>query len=524
MTLNSTLPASTLSLPLPAAFRYETEPRQHQRSYVEQHWDKEAWGLFFEQGTGKTKAFIDNAFALWHAGKIQRVMILLPKTLIPNWKREWHRHADKRVKCRVTAYHESVSKRGKARLDWILEGPKPDQLDVLFVGVEILSQRYTDARVVCEKFADRYLTLGGIDEATVIKASASTRTKRVHAFRDLLNFRRLLTGTPNAQSPLDVWSLFYFLEPSLMGWSEKNFRSRYGITEDRKFGNLVWRRNEEGKLVQKVGTTKVVVGYQRLDELGEKMASLSTRVTKKDCLDLPAKIYTERYVELTTQQRALYEKLARERFVELQDHQLRGTLTAVNAGSVAQKLLQIAAGVFIDDDGEGQWVSSNKPQVVVDLCAEASRKVLIWSNFLRVSDRLREVLAKEFGPESVGVYNGSTPMKEREALELNFQDPAHPLRYMVLHPKAGGYGLTLTQATTSIYYDSPPVEQRLQSEDRPHRMGQDEAVTYYDLVTLGTLEVRMHENRRAGKDLFYRLIDDWRSFLKPPLEEFEFAE
>lgn len=64
MTLNSTLPASTLSLPLPAAFRYETEPRQHQRSYVEQHWDKEAWGLFFEQGTGKTKAFIDNAFAL----------------------------------------------------------------------------------------------------------------------------------------------------------------------------------------------------------------------------------------------------------------------------------------------------------------------------------------------------------------------------------------------------------------------------------------------------------------------------
>jgi SNF2 family DNA or RNA helicase len=105
---------------------------------------------------------------------------------------------------------------------------------------------------------------------------------------------------------------------------------------------------------------------------------------------------------------------------------------------------------------------------------------------------IERALAKEYGPPSVRSYYGQTTPDERQQIVKDFQDPDHPLRFFVGQPRTGGYGLTLTEASTVIYFSNNyDLEVRLQSEDRAHRIGQRNNVTYIDIVTEGTVDEKI---------------------------------
>ena len=126
---------------------------------------------------------------------------------------------------------------------------------------------------------------------------------------------------------------------------------------------------------------------------------------------------------------------------------------------------------------------------LMSILEDTDGKVIIWGNFTHDLELIQKALAKEYGEDSVELFYGATPADDRQLIVERFQDPANPLRFFVGQPRTGGYGLTLTEAKTVIYYSNNfDLEIRLQSEDRAHRIGQTSKVTYIDIVADKTVD------------------------------------
>jgi SNF2 family DNA or RNA helicase len=160
-----------------------------------------------------------------------------------------------------------------------------------------------------------------------------------------------------------------------------------------------------------------------------------------------------------------------------------------NALTQLMRLHQICCGHVKLDDGQQIDIPSNRITELLSVLEETSGKVIIWANYRRDIENIRLALQKEYGMTAVATYYGDTEMEERQDIVTNFQDPDHDLRFFVGNPRTGGYGLTLTAANTVIYYsNSFDLEVRLQSEDRAHRIGQTNKVTYVDLIAKDTVD------------------------------------
>ena len=128
----------------------------------------------------------------------------------------------------------------------------------------------------------------------------------------------------------------------------------------------------------------------------------------------------------------------------------------------------------------------------MEVIDEVQGKAIIWATYTHDIKKIREALAEKYGEDSVANYYGETPQDERQEIVERFQDKDSPLRFFVGQPRTGGYGITLTAANTVIYYsNSYDLEIRLQSEDRAHRIGQTNKVTYIDLVSPQTIDEKI---------------------------------
>ena len=134
----------------------------------------------------------------------------------------------------------------------------------------------------------------------------------------------------------------------------------------------------------------------------------------------------------------------------------------------------------------------------MNLCEEVQGKAIIWATWTRDIRSIATALRDRYGVQAVSTLHGETPDSERPKIVENFQDRQSELRFLVGHPKTGGYGLTLTAASTVIYYsNSYDLELRVQSEDRAHRIGQTNKVTYVDLISPGTIDEKIVRSLRA---------------------------
>jgi SNF2 family DNA or RNA helicase len=310
-----------------------------------------------------------------------------------------------------------------------------------------------------------------VDESTTIKTPNTKRTKSIIKVAREARYRRIATGSPVTKSPLDLYSQCEFLGPEcLNSASFYAFQARYAILVERKLPTH---------------TFKQIVGYRRLDELQEKLNGFSFRVTKDECLDLPDKIYTRRDVELTPEQKKYYDQM-KLMALALVDGNLMSTN---NALTQLMRLHQICCGHVKLDDGQQIDIPNNRITELLSVLEETSGKVIIWANYRRDIENIRLALQKEYGMTSVATYYGDTEAEDRQNIVDQFQDPASELRFFVGNPRTGGYGLTLTAAHTVIYYsNSFDLEVRLQSEDRAHRIGQTNKVTYVDLIAKDTVD------------------------------------
>jgi len=455
-------------------YDYKTKPFKHQQDALEESWYKPFHALFMEMGTGKSKVAIDNLGILYVEGDLNAALIVAPKGVYDNWVQgEIPAHLPDNIDRKIMRWSPNVSKRYAEELDNFID-ESFDGLKLFVMNVEAFSsQRGTRA-------AGRFLVanpenMAVVDESTTIKNRNAQRTKNLMALNPYIKYRRILTGSPITKSPLDLYSQCRFLDPKALGFvSFYAFQGRYAILQKRVMGARSFQE---------------ITGYRRLDELNERLLSFSTRTLKKDCLDLPAKLYLRRHVPLTPEQERVYDQMKSLALAHLNDENIATTASVLTQ---IMRLQQICCGSFQPDVGELQELKNNRLPELLDITDELSGKAIIWATYTNDLQRIAHALRDRFGPDSVALYHGGTPQDQRQEIVDEFQDPYSPLRFFVGQPKTGGYGITLTAANTVIYYsNSYDLEIRLQSEDRAHRIGQKNAVTYIDIVSPNTIDEKV---------------------------------
>ena len=454
-----------------------TEPYAHQREAFDASADMQSFALLLDMGTGKTKVTLDTVAYLFEKAAIEFVLVVAPKGVVANWIREIEAHLPPRIEREMVLWNPSLNKKRREELNEL--HVKNNKLKFLLMNVEAFSTK--KGLHVAELFVNRFKTFMVVDESTTIKNRRAKRTKALCAVGRDAVYRRILTGSPVTRSPLDLFSQMAFLDPGILGFSSYYaFQARYSIVQRRTMGAHSFNQ---------------VVGFRRLDELTEKLAAHSFRVKKEDCLDLPDKIYTKRTVALTKEQLQAYQQMKKLALARLASGELS---TTKNVLTQIMRLQQICCGNLTDDEGKTHALPSNRIKELMDLCEEIQGKAIIWATWTMDIRAIAEALRDCYGVQAVSTLHGETPESERQKIVETFQDRRSELRYLVGHPKTGGYGLTLTAASTVIYYsNSYDLELRVQSEDRAHRIGQLNKVTYVDLLAPGTIDEKIVQSLRA---------------------------
>jgi len=451
-------------------YKFKTKPYAHQLKALELSWNKESYAYFMEMGTGKTKVLIDNMAMLYDKGKIDGALIIAPKGVIGTWyNQEIPTHLPDTIESVSVMWQALINKKQQNNLDQLFQ--TDSKLHILIMNVEALST--TKGKDFAASFLRTHKTLMGIDESTTIKNSSAKRTKNILELSRLSKYRRIMTGSPVTKNPLDLYSQCEFLSPWLL-----NFQSFYAFRN----------RYAEMKTIHAKGRSIQVVNYfKNLNELSDKLKAFSYRVLKEDCLDLPDKIYIKRSVALTAEQEKLYQQMKTMALAILNGKQT----TSMTVLTQLMRLHQITCGHFTADDGSTQIVKSNRIDELMNVLEEVEGKVIIWANYQKDMSEIKKAIIKEYGEDSVVDYYGLTAQEDRQANIKSFQEDPD-CRFFVGTPQTGGYGITLTQANTVVYYSNGyDLEKRLQSEDRAHRIGQKKSVTYVDLISEKTVDEKI---------------------------------
>jgi len=456
-------------------YKFKTKPYAHQITALEKSWHKDTFAYFMEMGTGKTKVLIDNLAMLYDKGKVDGALIVAPKGVIGTWyNQELPTHLPDHIENVTVLWQANINKKQQEKLDRLFE--TGHDLHIIVMNVEAFS---TDkGRSFAAKFLRSHKSMMAIDESTTIKNPKAKRTKNILSLAALTRYRRIMTGSPVTRNPLDLYTQCYFLDPFHLNHSSYySFRNRYAVM---KSANISGR------------SINLVIGYQNLSELSDKLKPFSYRVLKEDCLDLPDKVYMKRQIDLTPEQIRLYRQMKQEALATLNGK----TVTTMTALTQIMRLQQITCGHFVADDGTTQNIKHNRMSELMDILEEVEGKAIIWAHWQRDVELIVSAIEKQQGPGSVVHYYGKTLPEERDYAIRNFKEN-DKVRFFVGTPATGGYGITLVQANTVIYYSNGyDLEKRMQSEDRAHRIGQTKKVTYIDLIAEDTVDTKIVKSLR----------------------------
>jgi SNF2 family DNA or RNA helicase len=451
-------------------YKFKTKPYAHQLAALEKSWNKETFAYFMEMGTGKTKVLIDNLAMLYDKGKVDGALIVAPKGVVKTWyEQELPTHLPNHIENTTVLWQPHITKAQREKLESLFEAET--NMHILIMNVEALS---TDKGVkFAMKFLNSHKTLMAIDESTTIKTPTAKRTRNIIDLGRMAKYRRIMTGSPVTKNPLDLYTQCYFLDPfHLDHASYYSFRNRYAVMKT---------MHVRGRSIQ------VVSKFKNLDELSDTVKTFSDRVLKEDCLDLPPKNFIKRHVTLTPDQKRVYEQMKKQAVAYL-NGKVTSTMTVLTQ---LMRLHQITCGHFTADDGSIQSVESNRLNELMSILEETEGKAIIWANYqLSVGEIIQRII-KEYGEDSYVHYYGLTSQEDRQDFIRKFQNDPN-CRFLIGTPQTGGYGITLTQANTVIYYSNGyDLEKRLQSEDRAHRIGQKKTVTYIDIIAEDTVDEKI---------------------------------
>jgi SNF2 family DNA or RNA helicase len=438
-------------------FKQKTLPLPHQLEAINFLVSKDYAALFDEQGVGKTKEIIDAIITILKAKKADSALIICPKTLLYTWQMEVKKHS---YLVPVVIEGASRSKGYKFLTSaniYILnyEGVK-SELDI----VELLLE------------SQRFILV--LDESQRIKNPQSQTFDAIARLSKYPVRKYILSGTPVANKPVDIWAQFYFLDGGkTLGKDYKLFQSRYGdITK----GSLD--------------------SYKKLKE---KIAPLSIRRLKENVLELPEKIYEQVLVDMSNEQNQIYQKLKKELLIEIINTPEKKIID--EAKSILKKLLRLAQiasnpGLIVMDYKEtpAKFIALDK--IVKDIISRGE-KVIIWSSFVDNVKQLKQRYQK-YG--ALNIYGG-VEMARRNKYINQFQEDKD-CKILVANPAAAREGLTLTAANNAVYLDrSFNLVDYLQSQDRIHRISQKRQCRIIKLLCKGSIDFFIEDKLARKQDI-----------------------
>lgn len=507
---------------------------------------REYFALLMEQGTGKSWVVVLTAAFLRRAGKIDALLIIAPKGVAPGWLRQQlPEHMPDDVEYVAARWRAGMPKYMQRALREVTE--ERDKLRVVVMNTEAFGMTATAidfALGFIEDAGGRVLVV--VDESHRIKTPTASTTKRILNLGTRADYRRILTGTV-ADKPFDVYSQYCFLSPQILETdSFTAFRNEYARMEPADSGIMrhiamripkVWkgryidditgkpaegRVNIDGSLRNKYMEPKYLPpivarnpdgspAYRNLEKLHALTAPHSYRVLKRDCLDLPEKLYNRYYTELDGgMQTDLYNQIKEESRVEWED----GRISTFNKLTVYLRLQQVICGYIPNEDNVLQEIFPSwreNPRIVSTLELLDDRPpgegTIIWCRFIHDIKRLQQALAEAYGKRAVVEFHGSVKDKQRQENVERFEgerivmsksgkvvsrspvpDKDRP-RFMLAQPQSGGVGQTWVAANLSLHYSNMfSLIDRLQCEDRPHRIGQKRTVNYIDIEAEDTVD------------------------------------
>lgn len=445
--------------------------------------------LFMEQGTGKSKVVIDRAADFLRQKLITNVLVVAPNGVHKDWINEQAKiHWPDDVTFTAAAYKSGSSKKEIKKITELFESTNARLLTINFEAT-----RTKTGYDLLVRFLKLAPTMMVVDECSLIKTPGAKITRCIQQLGKYAAFRMMLTGTEVTQGPLDLYAQFQFLKAGSLGCPNfATFRARYAEWRQR----VIVSGGNQRKFDE-------LIRYTNLDELKRNVSKLAFQIRKKDCLDLPEKQYVRRTVVMGKEQREIYDKVKARVLAEFQF----GTITTANALVKMTRLAQITGGFLgIDDEGKTKPIKNAKleslKEIIDDLPSDA--QVVIWARFIDELEAITNMLPAK---EGVACYWGGISARDDCAAEFK----TGKRRFMVAQQRAGGKGHTWIAGTYVIYFSNNfSLEDRLQSEDRTHRIGQKEQVTYIDLVVEDSIDEKVHVALRAKKEI--------ADFFKSPLE------
>lgn len=461
---------------------FKTEPRIYQRDTHFASWKEEKFALFWEMGLGKSKLIIDGINELFAHAFVSGAIIIADKGNYLNWKAEFEKHSF--TEFQIGVYRAGMGDKASKELRRICtDATLP--LKVMLMNVEAFSSESPTYWV--QMFCKHHKTIMVVDESTSIKNYTAKRTKRLTNLGKLARFKRIMTGTPVTNNPLDLFGQMRFLDPAILGYDNfVAFRARYAIVKQQILGNR---------------TFPLIIGWQNQAELARSIAPYSSRLLKKDVLDLPEKTYLKREVPHSPEQAAAYKEMLKQMEVILP------TDEATAAWAIVQvtRLRQINTGYLQLDSGVVARFPHGRIEALMRVIEEAQGSIVIWATYQYEVEEICEALWARYGREQAVHYYGLTSQDEREHALKAFQSGVS--RFFVGTPATGGKGLTLTAASVTVYYSNDyKLEARLQSEDRIHRIGQKNTCVYVDLVTPGSIDETILSALLNKQDLASNLL------------------
>lgn len=423
---------------------------------------------FNEQGTGKTASVIWAADYLMKRGLVKRVLVLCPLSIM---KSAWQQDLFK------FAMHRSCS---------VAHGTAKQREKIINAGAEFVIINFDGLAIVKDQIIAGGFDLIVIDEANAYKNAQTNRWGVLNKIVKETDPRLwLLTGTPAAQSPLDAYGLAKLADTP-------NCPKYYGQYRD--------------KVMMKVTTFKWVPKANAQDVV-HSILQPAIRFEKKDCLDLPEVTHIEREAPLTPQQAKYYAQLKSQMLIEASGEEV----SAVNAATKINKLLQISGGAVYTDEGSVlEFDVSNRLNVVMEVIEEASNKVLVFVPFTHTIELLRAKLEK--AGITCDVINGKVPVNRRSEIVQRFQTHKDP-HVLIIQPQAASHGLTLTAADTIIWYAPvTSVETYLQANARINRPGQKNAMTVVH-IRGSEVEERLYRMLQNNIENHEKIIDLYRQEL-----------
>jgi hypothetical protein len=488
-------------------YKSPTKAMSHQLAAIEASLNKppvpcneDAFAFLMDMGTGKSKVVLDEWGDLATNGGPRDLIVIAPKSCIRNWYADKGRDPSQWSEMRKHVDPEFMKKLVHA--SWV-GGGRAWERDMrrmmaaskdkkrpraFFVNVEALSGKNEEALRACLDFAEQRGAHVVVDESTTIKGN-SARTEAAIQIGEVAHSKRILSGLWTPKSPMDLYYQCRFLSPDILG--QKNF-----FTFRRRYATMIMQTNySTGRKFPQI------TGYQNLEELQQRVGRYSYRVLKKDCLDLPSKIYSSRDVDLTADQRRMLKEIRLFGHTEIG---AAGSGKFVTTDMVIKRIMreiQITCGYVMDDEERVlHEVPENKTKTMMEVLSEHRGKAIVWCPWRAPLDKIVRTIAAEYGPRSVAQFHGGN-VRARAEEEYRFLNDPECL-YMAATQGAGMRGNTWTVADLVIYYANDwDLEKRDQSEDRAHRIGQKNHVTYVDLIAQGTVESKMVTALRRKIDL-----------------------